>query len=106
MNGRLPPYVPALAGLICGILSTVPVELRFVPAMLLWGGWDSQSDYLYDRDGMPLLGEVSTASFSWSAFSVLTLLRTPRRSTIRCSTCWRSSSPPLAPSWPFLLAHD
>jgi hypothetical protein len=38
MNVRLPPYVPALAGLICGILSTVPVELRFVPAMLLWGG--------------------------------------------------------------------
>lgn len=38
MNGRLPSYVPALAGLICGILSTVPVELRFLPAMLLWGG--------------------------------------------------------------------
>jgi hypothetical protein len=38
MNGRLPSYVPALAGLLCGILSTVPVELRFVPAMLLWGG--------------------------------------------------------------------
>lgn len=38
MNVRLPLYVPALAGLICGILSTVPVELRFLPAMLLWGG--------------------------------------------------------------------
>jgi hypothetical protein len=38
MNVRLPSYVPALAGLICGILSTVPVELRFLPAMLLWGG--------------------------------------------------------------------
>ena len=38
MNGRLGFYVPALAGLICGILSTVPVELRFVPSMLLWGG--------------------------------------------------------------------
>jgi hypothetical protein len=38
MNGRLRPYVPALAGLICGSLSTVPVALRFVPSMLLWGG--------------------------------------------------------------------
>ena len=38
MNVRASPYVPALAGLICGIMSTVPVELRFVPAMLLWGG--------------------------------------------------------------------
>jgi hypothetical protein len=38
MSGRLPPYVPAVAGLICGILSTVPVELRLVPSMLLWGG--------------------------------------------------------------------
>jgi hypothetical protein len=38
MNGRLGSYVPALAGLVCGILSTVPVELRFVPSMLLWGG--------------------------------------------------------------------
>ena len=38
MNMRPSPYVPALAGLICGILSTVPVELRFVPSMLLWGG--------------------------------------------------------------------
>jgi hypothetical protein len=38
MNVRFSSYVPALAGLICGVLSTVPVELRFVPAMLLWGG--------------------------------------------------------------------
>jgi hypothetical protein len=38
MNGRLAPYVPALAGLICGVLSTVPVELRFLPSMVLWGG--------------------------------------------------------------------
>lgn len=38
MNGRPASYVPALAGLVCGILSTVPVELRFVPSMLLWGG--------------------------------------------------------------------
>ena len=38
MNLRPPPYVPALGGLVCGILSTVPVELRFLPAMLLWGG--------------------------------------------------------------------
>jgi len=38
MNVRLGSYVPALAGLICGILSTVPIELRFVPSMLLWGG--------------------------------------------------------------------
>jgi len=38
MNGRLGSYVPALAGLSCGILSTVPVELRFLPSMLLWGG--------------------------------------------------------------------
>jgi hypothetical protein len=38
MNGRLGSYISALAGLICGILSTVPVELRIVPSMLLWGG--------------------------------------------------------------------
>jgi hypothetical protein len=38
MNGRPAFYVPALAGLVCGILSTVPVELRFLPSMVLWGG--------------------------------------------------------------------
>src|SRR5918912_789055 len=31
-------YIPVLAGTMCGILSTIPSELRFLPAMLLWGG--------------------------------------------------------------------
>jgi hypothetical protein len=27
-----------LAGVICGILSTIPFRLRFLPSVLLWGG--------------------------------------------------------------------
>ena len=105
MNGRLSPYVPALAGLIRGILSTVPVELRFVPAMLLWGGVGLAIGLLVRqrRDAVGWGGLYGL--FLLVGFSVLTLLRTPRRSTIRCSTCWRSSSPPSVPSLLLLLAH-
>jgi hypothetical protein len=38
MNSRSVPYIPVLAGVVCGILSTIPFELRFLPSMLLWGG--------------------------------------------------------------------
>jgi hypothetical protein len=38
MNLRSIPYIPVWAGVVCGILSTIPSELRFLPSMLLWGG--------------------------------------------------------------------
>jgi hypothetical protein len=38
MNLRSAPYIPVGAGIVCGILSTTPSELRFLPSMLLWGG--------------------------------------------------------------------
>jgi hypothetical protein len=38
MNLKSAPYIPVGAGIVCGILSTTPSELRFVPSMLLWGG--------------------------------------------------------------------
>lgn len=38
MKLKSAPYIPVSAGVACGILSTVPSELRFLPSMLLWGG--------------------------------------------------------------------
>jgi hypothetical protein len=38
MRPRSIPYIPVVAGIVCGILSTIPFELRFLPSVLLWGG--------------------------------------------------------------------
>jgi hypothetical protein len=38
MNLRSTPWIPVCSGVMCGILSTIPFELRFMPSMLLWGG--------------------------------------------------------------------
>ncbi len=48
----------ALAGFICGILSTYPVELRFLPAIIFWGvvgagiGWFTQGKQAIVRSGV------------------------------------------------------
>ena len=38
MKSRAVYYATVLAGVICGMLSTSPLRLRFVPSLLLWGG--------------------------------------------------------------------
>lgn len=34
---KLAYTTPILAGVVCGMLSTFPIELRFLPSMILWG---------------------------------------------------------------------
>jgi hypothetical protein len=50
VNWRSAPYIPVGAGIACGILSTTPSELRFLPSMLLWGGVGAIVGFLGPRE--------------------------------------------------------
>jgi hypothetical protein len=38
VKSRAVYFVTVIAGLICGVLSTIPFRLRFLPSLFLWGG--------------------------------------------------------------------